>query len=190
VKEPNGNVSFRWHRDCDEQLGPQILLYDQNSIPTYFSFWCALDDVNEVNGSLMVPQGTVVKEYDFKSRDNSTCSEFMNKNIFGDDEDEFDCQKNDQTAFPLILREGSIVLFSCRLWHKSPINKSNCIRRVFYAQYSLQIISNHHPRKRKYNRHENPSKFPLKSFPELSYQKERVIVPLSFAIPCDINNVS
>lgn len=59
VKPPDSNITFRWHRDADEQLQ---FCYDQSK--EYYSMWCPLDDVSAANGTLQVPQGTDVYTID------------------------------------------------------------------------------------------------------------------------------
>ncbi len=135
VKEPQSDLAFRWHRDSDEQM-PFIPFSKRMS---YFSCWCALDDVDESNGSLVVAQGGNIVEFlesDFhcpqqvKNRSNPISKFGPSSNYIYDD----------NNGVLIKSSKGTVVIFSGNKWHCSGPNDSILPRRVFYAQYSLEPI--------------------------------------------------
>mmetsp|Transcript_13389 Transcript_13389/g.53721 ORF Transcript_13389/g.53721 Transcript_13389/m.53721 type:complete len:667 (+) Transcript_13389:164-2164(+) len=50
VKPPSSHVSFKWHRDRDEQMPAGLVFCDDDT--AYVSCWCALDACDESNGCL------------------------------------------------------------------------------------------------------------------------------------------
>lgn len=123
VKEASSMVEFRWHRDEDEQLA--ALVGDKK--PLYWSVWIPLDDVNAHNGTIYFPDNTQI----IKASQNGKMplERVVATEALVSTEGE-----------PVIVKAGSIVIFSSQVWHRSSINQSSEPRRVYYAQYSSEII--------------------------------------------------
>ena len=160
VKPPNSDITFRWHRDADEQLQ---FCHDQNL--EYHSLWCPLDSVNAANGTLQVPSGTNIYTVDLQDlRGNMNSSELTADLISshctsdtsrkeekeekkeGKEDGGCDQEVNsppDSCLSPvnIAISPGSGVVFSSLLWHCSGSNTSTLSRRVLYAQYSDTIIT-------------------------------------------------
>ena len=64
VKSPESGLRFRWHTDQREQFKCNFLCSSDSEFEDYVSIWCALDECTELNGSLVVPSGTVVLPID------------------------------------------------------------------------------------------------------------------------------
>lgn len=133
VKPAQSCVEFRWHRDDEEQLGMCI---HRDTIQPYISAWCALDDVTKDNGPLR-----------FVSRTHGSVVSDTLESL---------------ASRPVLVQAGSIVLFLSNVWHCSSNNESPSIRRAWYVQYSLEMIT---------------------ARPHASNDKRKE--PLSFAIPCE-----
>lgn len=157
VKPPNSDITFRWHRDADEQLQ---FCHDQNL--EYHSLWCPLDDVNAANGTLQVPTGTDIYTVDCQDfRINAKSSELTADLISChhthpvttiDGKEDDDCNTDndinsppgsDQSHIDISVPQGSGVVFSSLLWHCSGPNTTALPRRVLYAQYSDTVITSH-----------------------------------------------
>ncbi|RQM12499.1 hypothetical protein DD237_008173 [Peronospora effusa] len=116
IKPPKSHVEFRWHRDDDEQLA---MCVHRESIHTYVSVWCALDDVTTVNGPLR----------------------FVSLNVLPEsDKDNVESRKLHASG-PVTAAAGDVVFFLSNVWHCSSSNESNTFRRAFYAQYSRETIT-------------------------------------------------
>jgi ectoine hydroxylase-related dioxygenase (phytanoyl-CoA dioxygenase family) len=187
VKPPQSNITFRWHRDADEQLQ---FCYDQNI--EYYSLWCPLDDVDEYNGTLQVPAGTAIQTLDAANEESSVLKgkiaelfspdlEYLQppSDIIHDGDDSLSTHPTYCTPAPplsISVSRGSGVVFSSLMWHCSGANLSNTPRRVIYAQYSNDIITNTGGNSVNCKRKRNEdSETCLESHSS----------PLCFAIPCD-----
>ncbi len=103
VKPPRAAGSaFGWHQDSE---GITDLMADNK----YVSLWCALDDMTEDNGCLVVPAagGRVAKD-DLESAE----------------------------RVPLLVRSGSLVALAHDSWHCSLPNTSARARRAWMPQFS------------------------------------------------------
>lgn len=196
VKPPQSRISFRWHRDADEQLQ---FCHDQNI--EYYSLWCPLDDVNERNGTLQLPHGTNIHTIDISELSHSSQSqsgneakllELISSPITSSIEHQSDplCPSPSSDAPPVSITvpRGSGVVFSSLMWHCSGANASDAPRRVLYVQYSKDIITSTGraraattttiARKRKWQEeHHTPSRSPNTT--------TTLPLPLCFAIPCE-----
>jgi len=106
VKPPSSSSEFAWHRDEDEQL---LMCLQKPGMP-YVSAWCALDKVNEENGPLvLVPLNAQQEVTRLKTPHPNKC--------------------------PNILA-GTVIFFLSNVWHCSPSNRTDKVRRVFYSQYT------------------------------------------------------
>jgi ectoine hydroxylase-related dioxygenase (phytanoyl-CoA dioxygenase family) len=119
IKTEKTGVQFSWHQDSGYVGAPHR---------PYLSCWCALDDVNESNGTVYVlPYGRAgVHE---KIEHKRVGTDLVG--YFGDDPGE-----------PVIAPAGSIAVFSSVCFHRSGENTSTRPRRVYLAQYSPEPIIN------------------------------------------------
>jgi hypothetical protein len=189
VKPPHSEISFRWHTDFEEQL-PSLLpeLHEP-----YLSIWCPLDDVTTSNGTLIIPRQSIVHKFSFQMDSisnnshlkydglsnyitHTTCHDInLSDEQSGSKETETAAnEEQEDKGTPLCLPFGSIVIFSSHMLHCSLPNQSSLPRRVFYAQYSQQVISSSLPPR---------TVTPLSTLPPSSAP-----APLCFAIPCDTSS--
>ena len=126
VKPSAAEVEFGWHVDEDKQLG---LVADDIE---YMTMWIPLDEVSLLNGSLVFPSDTRVIVVDARDgpflRTKKRCREINYIERVSD-------------GISLRLKEGSAVLFSSKISHRSGQNTSGRARRVFYTQYSRRPIT-------------------------------------------------
>jgi len=63
VKPARSEMEFRWHKDGDLQLVMlrALLGRTKRRNKAYYSFWCALDDVNPKNGTLCFPKDNMIR---------------------------------------------------------------------------------------------------------------------------------
>jgi len=115
IKPPNStDSSFAWHTDEREQLA---MCFPPSNTTPYVSFWIALDDMTDLNGTLVVAPG---------SHTMTTIPQ----------SDTLEAAKQSVT-----IKAGSAVAFLSTLWHSSSPNTSSSYRRVYYLQYSKFLIS-------------------------------------------------
>jgi ectoine hydroxylase-related dioxygenase (phytanoyl-CoA dioxygenase family) len=119
VKAAEKGMQFSWHQDSG--------FIDYAHRP-YLTCWIALDDVTEANGTVyLLPysragtRGVVNHVRDKVSNDLV--------GYFGDDPGD-----------PVIVPAGSIACFSSTLFHRSGVNTTDRMRRVYVAQYSAEPI--------------------------------------------------
>mmetsp|Transcript_15430 Transcript_15430/g.23277 ORF Transcript_15430/g.23277 Transcript_15430/m.23277 type:complete len:327 (-) Transcript_15430:192-1172(-) len=161
VKPPTSDIIFRWHTDGEEQLQSCPYLGDF----LYYSLWCPLDTVSPSNGSLVLPRGTAVQVLHTscsKERYSASPDTYVEECCYHDGYDHITHQSK-----TLVLPSGSIVIFPSDVLHASGPNLSATPRRVFYAQYSTDIIS-------------------AQADPQNS---DDAPPPLCFAVPCSSNEV-
>jgi ectoine hydroxylase-related dioxygenase (phytanoyl-CoA dioxygenase family) len=119
IKTEKTGVQFSWHQDSG---------YVKAKHEPYMSCWCALDDVNEANGTVyMLPYGRAGGKERVEHRAVGTDM----VGYFGDDPGE-----------PVIAPAGSIAVFSSVCFHRSGENLSDAARRVYLAQYSSAPMMN------------------------------------------------
>jgi ectoine hydroxylase-related dioxygenase (phytanoyl-CoA dioxygenase family) len=119
VKAAERGMQFSWHQDSG--------FIDYAHRP-YLTCWIALDDMTEANGTVyLLPysragtRGVVKHVRDKESNDLV--------GYFGDDPGD-----------PVIVPAGSIACFSSTLFHRSGLNTTDRLRRVYVAQYSAEPI--------------------------------------------------
>jgi ectoine hydroxylase-related dioxygenase (phytanoyl-CoA dioxygenase family) len=119
VKAAERGMQFSWHQDSG--------FIDYAHRP-YLTCWIALDDMTEANGTVyLLPysragtRGVVDHVRDKQSNDLV--------GYFGDD-----------LGDPVIVPAGSIACFSSTLFHRSGLNTTDRMRRVYVAQYSAEPI--------------------------------------------------
>lgn len=123
VKVAEVGMDFAWHQDSG---------YLQNRIPDYsrpyLTCWCALDDMSEANGTVyLLPYSRAgTKDVQAHRRDGAT-----NDMVVYEGED---------PGIPAVVPEGSIVVFSSTLFHRSGANTTGTPRRSYVAQYSADPL--------------------------------------------------
>lgn len=119
VKAAEKGMKFGWHQDSGYIGYPHT---------PYLSCWCTLDDVTIENGTVyMLPYdraGTRVMVQ--HTREEGTNDQI---GYFGDDPGE-----------PVIAPAGSIACFSSVCFHRSGMNTTSQIRRIYLPQYSSDVI--------------------------------------------------
>lgn len=207
VKEPNSNISFRWHQDFSEQF---MAMVDDNR-DIYWSIWCPLDDAYEDNGTIRflnsakifrlhvgnspasliehIPDinGTVRLRADrgneVNENINNSTSESETSNTAFDDSS-IAIPNSATDGLPIVVKAGDIVIFTSHTWHNSGKNSTSKHRRVLYAQYSKSIISGP-DRKNTPTNCINQSESADDSF-DGKQQRNHSILPLNLAIPCNV----
>lgn len=122
VKAAEVGMRFGWHQDS--AFG--------NPAPhkPYVSCWCALDDMSEANGTIYVlpysrAGGEGMKDHVREEGTNDLIG------YSGDDPGEI-----------VEIPAGSIAVFSSNTLHRSGVNTTDRMRRVYLAQYSPEVIRN------------------------------------------------
>ncbi|MGE4608105.1 MAG: phytanoyl-CoA dioxygenase family protein, partial [Myxococcota bacterium] len=121
VKSAEVGLPFSWHQDSG---------YIDSGCPhkPYLSLWCALDDVDEENGTVYVlpfSHAEVTSRVDHVTQAGTNDLVGYSGNEVGE---------------AAIMSAGSIVAFSSVTFHRSGANSTNEPRRVFVAQYSVEPI--------------------------------------------------
>ena len=121
VKTPARGGVFNWHQDGGYLGYPH---------PAYINMWCALDDVNEENGTLyLLPQseaggGELIPHVvDEKSQDKIG-------------------YRGSARGVPVIGPAGTLAVFSSLTFHSSSVNQTDRVRRSFSAQYAPEPLMN------------------------------------------------
>jgi ectoine hydroxylase-related dioxygenase (phytanoyl-CoA dioxygenase family) len=123
VKAADVGMTFDWHQDSG---------YLEKNLPgykkPYLTCWCALDDVDETNGTIYVLPYSRAGGRDVRDHVR-------------------DEQKNDLVGYagedpgdPVVVPAGSVVVFSTDLLHRSGSNMTDRLRRAYIAQYSSERI--------------------------------------------------
>ena len=121
VKSAEVGMSFSWHQDSG---------YIDSECPhkPYLSLWCALDDIDEENGTVYVlpfSRAEVTSRIDHATQAGTNDLVGYTGNDAGE---------------AAVMSAGSIVAFSSVTFHRSGANPTNEPRRVFLAQYSVEPI--------------------------------------------------
>ena len=119
VKFPEKGMQFAWHQDSGYVPFPHR---------PYVSCWCTLDDVTEENGTVyLLPYDRAgTRDRVEHARDTAT------NDLVG--------YNGSDPGDPVIAPAGSIAIFSSTLFHRSGLNGSQGIRRIFLPQYSAEPI--------------------------------------------------
>ena len=166
VKEPGSGLSFKWHCDRDEQLGAIIAISQEPSIP-YYSVWVPLDDVSVDNGTIFFPSDCLIGDIDY----NVLCKQVLGTKLVSLNDSDIstpdidishaqmskkmklssssssDIASTDSVAceydegIPVTATACSAVIFASTVYHMSSVNSTPTSRRVYYAQYSTDVIS-------------------------------------------------
>jgi ectoine hydroxylase-related dioxygenase (phytanoyl-CoA dioxygenase family) len=119
VKAAEVGMQFSWHQDSG---------YVKQPHKPYVSCWCALDDVNEENGTVyMLPYSRAGTKTRVEHVKDEKTNDWVG--YHGDDPGE-----------PIICPAGSIAVFSSTCFHRSGFNRTPKPRRVYLAQYSPEAI--------------------------------------------------
>jgi ectoine hydroxylase-related dioxygenase (phytanoyl-CoA dioxygenase family) len=115
VKAAEHGAAFSWHQDGG---------YVGHPHKPYLSCWCPLDDVTIENGTVfLLPYSQAgSRELIPHSKDPASGDKV---GYFGT-----------EPGIPVSVPAGSIVCFSSTAFHRSGVNTTNRLRRVYLAQYS------------------------------------------------------
>jgi len=124
VKCEQAGMSFAWHQDgayVHARVGDH---------PECITCWCALDDVNEENGTVyLLPADRFGKRELVEHHRDPVTNDRIG--YTGDDPGD-----------PVIAPAGSIAVFSSLVFHRSGANPSGHKRRAYLAQYAPTYIQN------------------------------------------------
>ena len=123
VKFAEVGMTFEWHQDSGyvEELKPS------GHLP-YLTCWCPLDDVDESNGTIYVLPFSRARACGVTDHRRAAGTNDL-VGYFGDDPGD-----------PVVVRAGSVVVFSSVLLHRSGANRTQRPRRVFLTQYTAERI--------------------------------------------------
>ena len=119
VKFPHGGASFSWHQD-GAYVPPHRL--------PYVSVWCALDAVNEENGTIYVLPYSRAGTKELVEHDRN------------DGEMEQVGYEGNDPGIAVVLPAGSVAVFASNVLHRSGDNISNSKRRALLVQFSAEPI--------------------------------------------------
>ncbi|MEZ6192644.1 MAG: phytanoyl-CoA dioxygenase family protein [Phycisphaerales bacterium] len=125
VKGAEVGMSFSWHQDSG---------YVHHDDPNaghkpYLTCWCALDDVDERNGTVYILPHS-------KAGTHNTIIPHKHD----PDTNDLIGYTGGEPGIPMIVRAGSIVAFSSYAFHRSGANNTDKMRRIYLAQYSAEEI--------------------------------------------------
>lgn len=124
VKCGKTGMSFAWHQDSayvHARIGEH---------PECITCWCALDDVDEENGTIyLLPASRLGKRELLEHRRDPVTNDRIG--YFGEDPGD-----------PVIAPAGSVAVFSSLVFHRSGPNPSGLQRRAYLAQYAPAPIQN------------------------------------------------
>ena len=119
IKFPLGGASFSWHQD-----GAYV---PTHRLP-YVSAWCALDAVNEENGTIYI----------------LPYSRAGTRELVDHDRDDGEMEKvgydGNDPGIAAVLPAGSVAVFASNVLHRSGDNISNSKRRALLVQFSAEPI--------------------------------------------------
>ena len=121
---------FAWHTDGSHQLEALLSLggplATDSPANEYVSLWCALDDMTELNGALVLLPRDATQPPDAPWHEVASTASEAWLSVNGEGE----------ALSTRGLHAGDAIAFSSQLWHRSEPNTSSAARRVYYAQYS------------------------------------------------------
>jgi ectoine hydroxylase-related dioxygenase (phytanoyl-CoA dioxygenase family) len=119
VKGAEVGTRFEWHQDSGYVGYPHR---------PYVTCWCALDDVDQANGTVhLLPYDRAGTRAVVPHRRDELTNDMVG--YFGDDE-----------GVPVVVPAGSIACFSSTLFHRSGPNRTSTLRRAYIVQYSPEPI--------------------------------------------------
>lgn len=120
IKFKDEKSSFAWHQDSG--YGPVVRPH-----APYLTCWLALDDVTVENGTVyMMPY------------DKAPASRGHIEHVWSDEEKAMVGYQGDELGEPVIMKAGSLAIFSSYTLHRSGPNTNGQPRRVYYMAYTPQ----------------------------------------------------
>jgi ectoine hydroxylase-related dioxygenase (phytanoyl-CoA dioxygenase family) len=120
VKMRETGMNFSWHQDSGYVGYPH---------PPYLTCWCALDDVDERNGTVYVlPYSRAGGRHVREHRQDPVSNDLVG-------------YEGDDPGVPITAPAGSIAVFSSVTLHRSGANRSPGTRRIYLIQYSDAAIT-------------------------------------------------
>ena len=116
-------MKFEWHQDSG-YLEKQLPGYTK----PYLTCWCALDDVDETNGTIYVLPYS------------RAGTKGIVEHVLQEGTNDLVGYRGDDPGEPIIIPAGSIAVFSTTVLHRSGANKTDRPRRSYIAQYSAEPI--------------------------------------------------
>ena len=121
VKAAEQGMKFSWHQDSAfGQTAPHR---------PYVSLWCALDDMSDANGT------TYILPY------SRAGSRGLVPHVKEEGSNDLIGYHGDDPGDIVVVPAGSIAVFSSVTLHRSGVNTTDRMRRVFLAQYSPDVIT-------------------------------------------------
>jgi len=119
LKAADVGMKFAWHQDSGYIGYPHC---------EYLTCWCALDDVDEANGTVYVMPYSEAGGGEYVVHKKEAGSNDM-VGYFGD-----------KSGIPAVIPAGSMVVFSSHTFHRSGPNNTSRMRRAFIAQYTKEPL--------------------------------------------------
>jgi ectoine hydroxylase-related dioxygenase (phytanoyl-CoA dioxygenase family) len=119
IKAAEVGMKFAWHQDSG---------YVGHPHRQYLSCWCALDDVDEKNGTIYVLPYSRAGSKEMVNH----IAEAGSNDLVG--------YHGSDPGIPVIVPAGSIAVFSSTCFHRSGANTTKNMRRCYLAQYSAEPI--------------------------------------------------
>jgi ectoine hydroxylase-related dioxygenase (phytanoyl-CoA dioxygenase family) len=119
LKAAERGMAFGWHQDSGYIGFPHR---------PYLSCWCALDDMTIENGTVQVLSYGQAGTRDWVCH----AQEKATGDMIG--------YRGDEAGTPALIKAGGMVVFSSTVFHRSGVNVTNQMRRVYLAQYSAEPI--------------------------------------------------
>jgi len=127
VKGPEQGMKFSWHQDS----GYVKYVDKYTDHDPYLTCWCALDAVNEENGTVyLLPHSSVGTKGKIIDHEQDP----VTNDLIG--------YSGKEKGIAIDVPAGSIVCFSSYNLHSSGANRSNAMRRVYLPQYAKAPIEN------------------------------------------------
>ena len=125
LKGADRGMKFSWHQDA----GYVKYRVPGTKVRPYLTCWCALDDVDERNGTVYVlPHSKAgTRETVFDHVEDAETHDLVG-------------YTGDELGVPIIAPAGSIALFSSYNFHRSGGNMTDRMRRGYLAQYTSDRI--------------------------------------------------
>ncbi len=119
VKCAKVGMNFSWHQDSAYVPEPHL---------PYLGCWCALDAVNEQNGTVYLLPWSRSGGPKFQEH----FREEGSNDLVG--------YTGDDPGVPVIMEAGGIAVFSSATFHRSGANTTGAVRRVYLAGYSPEVM--------------------------------------------------
>jgi ectoine hydroxylase-related dioxygenase (phytanoyl-CoA dioxygenase family) len=123
VKAADVGMRFEWHQDSG-----YLAKNNPGYTKPYLTCWCALDDVDETNGTIYVLPFSRAGTKD------------VIDHVRQEETNDLVGYSGDDPGEPVIVPAGSIAVFSTTVLHRSGANTTDKPRRSYIAQYSAEPI--------------------------------------------------